>query len=211
MDRPRAIPTLFLRLQEPPRALQEASKRLSEGFRVEDAIWTQLGFHFWLRKKSRGPQKSKKSNGKSTFFVVFTFSARFGLGASFWTLSDWLLAAHFASRPFDTGVLGALEPAKSRSTLVLFGPERLQELSKRLQGAPKSTPRGLPNLKRLQDASKRPRGTDFDPFWEAAGPPEAMKRLEHNCTRTPKQTSKERAVAGTAGRHLDSRTVVLLQ
>ena len=61
------------------------------------------------------------------FFIILTFSARFGLGASFLTLWDSLLAAHFASRPFDTGVLGALEPAKSRSILVLFGPEWLQE------------------------------------------------------------------------------------
>ena len=147
--------------------------------------------------------------------MVFTFSACFGFGASFWTLWDPLMDVHLAPRPFETGLLGALGPAKSRSRLVFVrprtAPRATQEASKRLQGAPKSTPRGLPNIKRLQDASKRPRGTDFDPFGEAAGPPEAMKRLEHNCTRKPKQTSKERAVAGTAGRHLDSCTIVVVQ
>ena len=38
----------FCRLQEPPRALQEASKRLSRGFRVEDAIQIPFGTHLGL-------------------------------------------------------------------------------------------------------------------------------------------------------------------
>ena len=49
-ERPRAIPTLFFRLQEPPRALQEALKRLFDSFRVEDAtgneFWTRFGHVF---------------------------------------------------------------------------------------------------------------------------------------------------------------------
>ena len=42
-SRPRAVPNFFFRLLRPPRALQEALQRLSEGLRVEDAIWNQ----FW--------------------------------------------------------------------------------------------------------------------------------------------------------------------
>ena len=48
---PRAIPTLFFRLQESPRAIQEASKRLSEGFRVEDAIRISFWTYFCLPKE----------------------------------------------------------------------------------------------------------------------------------------------------------------
>ena len=43
---PRAMPTLFFRLQELPRAFQEAFKALSEGFRVEDTIQFQFPTHF---------------------------------------------------------------------------------------------------------------------------------------------------------------------
>ena len=91
----------------------------------------------------------------------------------------------------------ALERALRGARDLLKGPPAGLEGAKSAPEAPKNIPRGLRNLKKLQDASKRPRGTDVDPFWEAAGPPEAMKRLEHNCTRTPKQSSKKRAVAGT--------------
>ena len=52
----------------------------------------------------------------------------------FWDLWDFLLVANLAPRPFETGLLGALGPAKSRSRLVFFGPERLQERSKMEKG-----------------------------------------------------------------------------
>ena len=48
------IPNYFFRLQEPPRALQEASKRLLDAFRVEDAIRTPFWTHFWLPKETPG-------------------------------------------------------------------------------------------------------------------------------------------------------------
>ena len=51
------IPYYFFSLQERLRALQEASKRLSEGFRVEDAIRTPFGTHFGLQKVSPGTSK----------------------------------------------------------------------------------------------------------------------------------------------------------
>ena len=47
-ERPRAIPTLCFGSNNAPRALQEASKRLPEGFRVEDAIRVQFLTYFWL-------------------------------------------------------------------------------------------------------------------------------------------------------------------
>ena len=51
----------FCRLQELPRALQEASKRFSRGFRVEDAIRIPFGTHFGLQKESPGRQQSLES------------------------------------------------------------------------------------------------------------------------------------------------------
>ena len=148
----------------------------------------------------------KNIEKKTMVFEEIMFLARVASRARFWTLLASLLGAFWPSRWLKPVLEFLLERPRAVQDNI-FGPwsppRALQEASKRLQEAPKSTPRGLPNLKRLQDASKRPRGTDFDPFGEAAGPPEAMKRLEHNCTRTPKQTSKERAVAGIAGWHLD--------
>ena len=70
------------------------------------------------------------------FFVVFTFSACFGFGAYVCTIWDPLLDVHLAPRPFETGLLGALGPAKSRSRLIFFGPKRLQERPKRHPRAP---------------------------------------------------------------------------
>ena len=57
---PRAIPALFFRLQELPRALQEASKRVPEGFRVEDAIRTPFWNHFGGQKRDPGTSKTIK-------------------------------------------------------------------------------------------------------------------------------------------------------
>ena len=54
-EQPRAVPTLFFRFQEPPRALQEGSKTLSEGIRVEDTIRIPFWTHFWLGKESLRP------------------------------------------------------------------------------------------------------------------------------------------------------------
>ena len=45
-ERPRAIPRLLFSALKVPRALQEASKRLSEGFRVEDAIRIPFVIYF---------------------------------------------------------------------------------------------------------------------------------------------------------------------
>ena len=45
----------FFRLQEAPRALQEASKRLSEGFRVDDAIRTPFWTHLLLTQENLRP------------------------------------------------------------------------------------------------------------------------------------------------------------
>ena len=94
------------------------------------------------------------------FFVVFTFSARFGFGASFWTLWG---RTHLVPRPFETGLLGALGPAKSRSRLVFSGPGSLQERSKR-------PPRALQEDSKSSRGSKlRPRGLR-GPIFTPPGP-----------------------------------------
>ena len=56
-DGPRAIQDYFFRLQERPRALQEASKRVPEGFRVEDTIRTPFWTHFGGLKREPGTSK----------------------------------------------------------------------------------------------------------------------------------------------------------
>ena len=85
-DGPRAISSYFFSLQECSRALQEGFKRLSEGFRVEDAIRNPFWTHFWLQKESSGPQKSLKSLQLSVIVVLSPFSAWTAFGLRFWTL-----------------------------------------------------------------------------------------------------------------------------
>ena len=65
-----------------------------------------------------------------------------------------------APRPFETGLLGALGPAKSRSRLVFVRPWKPPRA---LQEGSRSASGGLQEVKRLQAASKRPSGTDFHP------------------------------------------------
>ena len=74
-DGPRAILSYFFGFQEPPRALQEALKRLSEDFRVEDTIRTPFSTYFWLQKVSLGPQQPRKNIRKTTVFEDLTILA----------------------------------------------------------------------------------------------------------------------------------------
>ena len=67
-----SIPRGPKRLQE---AFQEASKMLSDGFRVEDAIRIAFGTHFGLQKESLGLQKSRKSCVLCMSFVMLPFLA----------------------------------------------------------------------------------------------------------------------------------------
>ena len=69
-----------------PIGLQEASKRLSDGFRVEDAIRTPFGTDFWLQIESLGPKKSLKSLQRSSKYKVLLFSALIVFGPRFETL-----------------------------------------------------------------------------------------------------------------------------
>ena len=51
------IPITFFQLQEASRALQEASKRVPEGFRVEDTIRTPFWTHFGGLTREPGTSK----------------------------------------------------------------------------------------------------------------------------------------------------------
>ena len=114
-ERPRAIPTLSFRLQEPSRALQEASKRLSDGFRVEDAMRIPFWIYFGLQKETLGLQKSRKSFILSMYFYGFPIFSSVRFGCKFWDPPGHLLGSHVAPRQLETSLLGALGPAKSRS------------------------------------------------------------------------------------------------
>ena len=88
-ERPRAIPTLFFRLQEAPRALQEASKRLPRGILRPSASKIRFGAHsepiLSSTKETLGPYKSSKSFVLCSSFVVLPFSARIAFGPRFGT------------------------------------------------------------------------------------------------------------------------------
>ena len=51
------FPTSIFQVLRPPRPLQEALQRLSEGLRDEDSIWNQFGIRFWSQNDTPGPKK----------------------------------------------------------------------------------------------------------------------------------------------------------
>ena len=148
---PRAILTSFFWLQERPRALQEGSKRLSEGFRVEDRIRTPFWTHFGGLKREPGTSK------------IIKILARVVKNQGFAILS---------LDRFGTSILGPSRAPFGR----VFGPQamrnqspwcpwagqepipilviRLQEPPRAVQEASQSVPRGLQEAKALQEASR---------------------------------------------------------
>ena len=146
--RPRAIPTLFFRLQEPPRARQEASKRLSEGFRVEDTIRIPFWSYFWLEKESPRHEKSRKSFGVSTFFKVSPFLAGAAFGPRFWTLLASLLGAFCPPRwlkPLLEFLLERPRADQGNFFRARAAPRALQEPKQRVpKEGPKKDPTPIP-------------------------------------------------------------------
>ena len=153
---------MFFRPQEPPRALQEASKRPSEGFRVEDAIRTPFWTHFGPQKKSSGPQKSKKNLGKTMLFKEIAIFSSDRFWTSIWDPPGLRLGAHLAPRHAETDLPGALGPSKSRFQLCFFSSKSVQERSKRLL-------RDLQAAKRAPRALQEAPGSILEPFWSYLG------------------------------------------
>ena len=128
------IQASFFQLRKAPRALQEAPKRLSDAFRVEDAIRSPFWTDFGLQNEPLGPYKARNFVIHSSNFKVLHVSARIAFGPRFGLLLGLFRGAA------ETNLLGALGPAKSRFRVVFFGPKGVQERSKRHPGG--KTPPG---------------------------------------------------------------------
>ena len=150
---PRAIPTSFFRLQELPRALQEALKRLFEGFRVEDAIGNQFWTRFGPLFGGPGLSKLRFSCEKYCKFCDFAFFNQDSVWDPFLDPPGLSFGSFLDPKTVETCLGIPLGAPKSRSGDLFFGPGGLQERSN-------SVPRGLQEHSRLprqlQELSKRP-------------------------------------------------------
>ena len=146
----------FFRLQEPPRALQEASKRLSEGFRVEDAIRIPFWTHFWLQKESLGANKSLKSLQPSLKIKVLLFSALIVFGPRFGTLLGSFWEGIWPPGNAETSLLGGLGPSKSRFQLLFWAPKASKSAPRGIQERPIRPWKPSSGLSSLFKSSKRP-------------------------------------------------------
>ena len=181
------IPILVVRLQERPRALQEGSKRLSEGFRVEDAIRNPFWTHFWHQKESSGLKKIIKilaTVGDFSGFAIFSLD-RFR--TSFFDLPGLLLGGYLASRQAETGLLGGLGPSKSRSPITFLGPGGVQERSKRPAGGQNKAPCFGAVLGTALGGGRPPQ---IAPFWDALGMRFWRKISQNIRAESPKPSQK---------------------
>ena len=133
-DGPRAIPTTFFRLQEPPRALQEALKRLFEGFRVEDAIGNQFWTRFGPVFGCPGLSKLRFSYETYCDFCDFAFFNQDSIWDTILDPPGLRLGSLLASKVAETCLGIPLGAPKSSSGDFFFGPGGLQERSRKLAG-----------------------------------------------------------------------------
>ena len=157
-DGPRAIQTSFFRLQEPPRELQEAIKRLLEGFRVEDAIgnrvWTRFGPVFG----GPGPSKLRCSCDTYCIFCDFAFFNPDPIWGPILDPPGLPFGRLSAPKIVETSLEISLGAPKGRSKDLFFGPGGLQERSKR-------PPRGLQAARTARRALQEASGSIWEPFW----------------------------------------------
>ena len=126
------LPNYFFRLQESPRGLQEASKRLLGAFRFEDALRSPFGTHFGLQNEPLEPQKPRNFVIHSSIFKVLLFSARIAFGPRFGTLLGSFWGPIWAQRLLKPVSSVASGPPRAVSNYFFGGPE-----------VSKSAPRGV--------------------------------------------------------------------
>ena len=139
--------TTCFRSQEAPRALQEALKRLFEGFRVEDEIGNQFWTRFGPVFGGPGPSKLRFSCQMYCIFCDFAFFNPDPIWDPILESPGLPFGSALAPKIAETSLEIPLGAPNSRSKDLFFGPGGLQERSKRpprgLQAA-KIAPRALP-------------------------------------------------------------------
>ena len=110
-------------------------------------------------------------------FEEITVFKSYRFGTSIWDPPGLLLGGYLAPNQFETGLLGALGPSRSRFQYLLGGPRGLQERPKRHPRAPHTSLEALlwpiKPFQELQEASKTPTrdlqgsfGTRVGTIWE---------------------------------------------
>ena len=164
MDRPRAIPTLFLRLQEAPRAVQEAFRGLPRRRCDSDPILDPLS----APKKEVGTSKIKDmlcTDVKKTRFRHFQLGSfsDLDLGLS-WTL----FGRSFGPQAMRNQSAWCPWAGQELIPTLFFKPRRPP---RGVQEASQSVPRGLQEAKALQEASREPFRSRLDSILHPSGFP----------------------------------------
>ena len=158
-----------------PRAIQEALKRLSEGFHVEDAIRNPFWTRFKCQNGALGPQKSLKSCVLSSKIKVSQFSARVASGTRFGDLPGSVLVPCWPSRCLQDHLKSAQDTPKTAQEASKTAPRAPKRPPRPLQEASKTAPGGLQEAKRLQEVSREsfrtPFASIFDPIWTQKASP----------------------------------------
>ena len=149
-----------MRLQEAPRALQEASERLLRAVCVEILFWTPFQYRFGPVFGGPGPSKlrfSYETSSKFRCFSIFSWSR-------FWTSFLDPLGLSFGSplapKSAETSLGIFLRAVQGPPGLLFFGLGGFQERSK-------SPPRGKRLPEQILDPSKVPPRPMLAPFWTA--------------------------------------------
>ena len=154
---PRAVPDHFCQLQEAPRVLQEALKRLSTGLCAHEVLQDCIFHRSGPPKGAPGTSKIIKILRTVCKNQGFAILSSHRLLNSIWEPFGLPLAGLLPLKIAETCLETPLGAAKSRSRAHFFDPGALQDRSKR-------------HLRALQEAStrlrhpKRPPGSNFGPI-----------------------------------------------
>ena len=125
------FPASLFRLLSPPRALQEALQRLSEGLYVEDAIWNQFWTGLGSDFGAPGPLKVRFSCERYCTFCDFACFSRDSILDPFWTLPGSLLGAFWHLRWLKPVLEFVLDRPRPVQDYFLSAPRGKKEGSKK--------------------------------------------------------------------------------
>ena len=118
------FPASLFRLLSPPRALQEAFQRLSEGIYVEDAIWNQFWTGFESDFGAPGPLKIRFSCETYCTFCDFACFSRGSILDPILDPPGLSFGSFLAPKMVETCLGVRLGPPKTGSRLLFIGSKR---------------------------------------------------------------------------------------
>ena len=151
---------MFFRLQEPPRALQEAKKSPPAGITPLSCNPKPFYTDFDVQKGSPEPDKSTIFVRHPQSFVILPLTAQVASGTRCWP--GLRFGSLLALKMAESALGNPLGAAKSRSGAFFSAPRAPQETSKVPHKLLEAPPSPTKPFERLQEASRRTAG----PIWQ---------------------------------------------